>query len=221
MTIASNCSFRFIFIIATSVLAGHAVAGDFSPWYIGGNVGQSTNSTDDDRITTGIYNGGITTGGKLIVTGILNNDSSTGYKLFGGYQINSHFAIEAGYVNLGKLGFTAYTNPTGSLTGVLKPESVVVDGLASWAVDEKTALYARAGIAANHVEANFSNAGAVQILRPSYSDDSAGYTFGIGASRSLGEAVELRLEGESYHLNDSVNHHENITLISLGMIYRF
>ena len=208
-------------LVGAALISGSAAADTARDWYVGGNVGQSSNPIDNGRIVSGIYNGGITTGGDLTVVGISNSDHSTGYRVFGGYQIGPHFAIEYGYFDLGTLGFTAHTNPAGSLTGALKTHGVLVDALASYPIVEKTSLFVRAGIAGSKAEADFSNSGAVRILHPDYTNSSVGYRIGVGANRQLGDSFEVRLEGEDFRLNDAVNHRENIHLISLGLIFRF
>ena len=48
---------------------------------------------------------------------LTNERQDTAYKVFGGYQLTPHFALEAGYFNLGKQGFKTTTTPSGFLDG--------------------------------------------------------------------------------------------------------
>ena len=59
------------------------------------------------------------------------HDRDTGYKVFGGYEFNKYFAVEAGYFNLGKCDFQADTLPQGTLNGSLKAQGANVDAVFS------------------------------------------------------------------------------------------
>lgn len=190
-------------------------------WYAGVSAGQSSSRNDHASITRGLLNGGITTGGNLAVTDIADNSESNAYQWFGGYRVSSWFAVEGGYYDLGKLGFTATTNPAGTFNGVLKNHGVYFDGLASYAVDQNTAVFFRGGVTFNQAQSDFSGAGAVQVVHPDYSANSTGYHIGLGGSRRISDALELRLQGERYRLDDSVNRKEVVSLISIGLLYNF
>jgi OOP family OmpA-OmpF porin len=74
---------------------------DDAGWYTGFNAGQSRAKIDDSRIADGLLDDGLTT------TSIGNDERHFGFKAFGGYEFNRYFALEAGYFNLGRFGFTA------------------------------------------------------------------------------------------------------------------
>src|SRR5580692_9113223 len=86
--------------LTTSPLAWADDAG----WYTGFNAGQSRAKIDDTRIADGLLDDGFTT------TSISNDKRHFGFKAFGGYEFNRYFALEGGYFNLGKFGFTADTS---------------------------------------------------------------------------------------------------------------
>ena len=75
-------------------------------WYGGGSIGQSRAKIHDGRITSELAGRGLTT------NSIEHDDRDVGFKLFGARKLNRNFAVEAGYFNLGKMGFTAHTTPT-------------------------------------------------------------------------------------------------------------
>src|SRR5688500_2918676 len=77
-----------------------AVAAD-SGWYGGLSIGQSRAEIDDDRIRAGLQ--------PRVVTSIEDDDTDTGFKLLAGRKFNRNFAVEGGYFNLGKFGYTANT----------------------------------------------------------------------------------------------------------------
>jgi OmpA-OmpF porin, OOP family len=208
-------------VFAMTGLGNQVRADDLSGWYAGVNVGTTNNSIDHADITSGLFNGGITTGGGMTVTSVTDANSATGFTLFGGYQLSTHFAVEAAYFDLGKLGYTAYTMPTGTLTGQMKADGVYVDGLASYPIDDNTALFLRAGVTFNQGKSDFSSSGAVQLLRTSYSDNSTEANFGLGGSRKIWQGLELRMEGERFRLDDGTGRKENVNMFSLGLVYRF
>ncbi len=107
------------FALIASPLVDAADAG----WYGGVNIGQSRANIDDARITSGLLGAGFAT------TSISDDDRDTGYKLYGGYQLNRNFAIEGGYFDLGRFGFTATTVPAGTLNGSIRLKGVNLDAV--------------------------------------------------------------------------------------------
>ena len=87
-------------------------------WYLGANVGQSRANIDEARIARGLLGSGFSG------VAIDSDERDTGYKVFGGYRVNRHFAIEGGYFDLGKFDFKASTVPPGTLNGNIKLRSV-------------------------------------------------------------------------------------------------
>src|SRR5665647_3930276 len=103
-------------LAALAVIASPFAVAEDSSWYGGVNIGQSRATIDDARITSGLLGQGAAS------TSITDDNRDTGYKLFGGYKINRNFAVEGGYFDLGRFGFTATTVPpgTGTLSGTIK-----------------------------------------------------------------------------------------------------
>ena len=92
-------------LLTLALMAAPFAMAQDAGWYGGANVGRTQASIDDARITSGLLGSGLTT------TSIEDNDRDRGYKLFGGYQYNKNFAVEAGYFDLGRFGFVANTTP--------------------------------------------------------------------------------------------------------------
>ncbi len=101
-------------VAALAVIAARAPWRTTTGWYVGANFGQARAKIADDRISDDLLAEG------FAVTAIKDNNRHFGYKLFGGYQFNKYFALEAGYFNLGRFGFTANTLPPAGLTGDIK-----------------------------------------------------------------------------------------------------
>ena len=98
-------------LVGCAVMSTSLEAAGGSGGYGGINIGQSVADIDHGRINSGLLSGGFTT------TAITDDKRDTGYKLYGGYQFNKYFALEAGYFDLGKFEFTATTVPAGTLRG--------------------------------------------------------------------------------------------------------
>ena len=152
----------------------HARDGRRHRLYAGVNVGQSRAKIDDARITSNLLGGGFAT------PSIVNDDTDTGYKLFGGYKFNRNFAVEGGYFDLGRFGFTATTVPAGTLNGSIKLRGVNLDAVGILPITEKFSAFGRVGV--NYAEArdSFSGTGAVTVTNPNPSKRDTNVKFGAG-----------------------------------------
>lgn len=205
-----------MWLLAFAAAAASPVASaQESNWYGGVNLGQSRSTIDDKRIGTSLLGAGFT------VTGIQNDDRDTGGKIFAGYQFSRFLAVEGGYFNLGKFGFTASTLPLGSLNGRIKLQGFNLDLVGRVPISEKFSLFARVG--ANHAEArdNFSGTGSVFVRTPRASERDTNIKYGGGLEYALTDALSMRLEAERYRINDAVGNRGDVDLASVGLVYRF
>ncbi len=214
-------SFLLVLISISTALADNAVADEGQDWYVGTTVGVSANSLDRARITSGLYNGGQTTQGGLATTDIIDQSNGTAGTLYVGRQLGDYLAFEAGYFDLGKLGFTANTDPAGSLTGKLNAHGENIDLVGRYQAGPKMAVFARGGVIFAHADADFSNTGAVQLLRSSYTENSTSYKIGLGASFKLSDSVQAQFEADRYRFDDAVYHTENVVVVAFGLAYHF
>ena len=148
-------------LVALAVIASCAsLAADDSAWYIGGNIGPSRASIDNDRITNSLIGSGASS------VSIVDDERDRGFKIYGGYQVNKYFALEGGYFELGRFGFAATTVPTGTLNGSIKLRGVNLDLVGTVPITERFSAFGRIG--ANYAQArdSFSSTGAVQVLNP-------------------------------------------------------
>ncbi len=171
-------------LAALALTAGTVAQADVQPgFYAGVGIGQST-------IDVG-----------------LSDDSDTSFKVFGGYSINEHFAVELAYVD------------GGSVDERQGPSSVEVEvtGLTAVAVgrlpvNDMFAVYGKLGLASYDVELTFSDpffgSGSVKE-----SDEEVMY--GIGAAFSFGQ-FELRGEYEMVDVSDG-----DFNLFSVNGLFRF
>ena len=202
-------------LAALAVLASPFAVADDSGWYGGVNIGQSRAKIDDVRLTSSLLGQGST------ATSITDDDRDTGYKLFGGYKINKNFAVEGGYFNLGRFGFTATTVPAGTLSGNIRLQGLNLDAVGILPITEKFSAFGRAGL--NYAEAkdSFTGTGLVTVLNPKPSARETNYKFGAGLQYDFTESLGMRLEAERYRINDAVGNRGDIDLFSIGLVYRF
>ena len=184
-------------------------------WYGGANVGQSRATIDNARITSGLLGAGLNT------TSISDRDRSTGFKLYGGYQFNRNFALEGGYFDLGRFGFTANTAPSGTLNGNIRLNGVNLDAVGTLPLTDRLSALGRVGVNYAYAKDSFSGTGAVGVSNPNPSKRAANLKVGLGLQYALTDALSARAEIERYRVNDAVGNNGHVDLLSLGLIYRF
>jgi OmpA-OmpF porin, OOP family len=191
------------------------VAAADSGWYGGLGIGQSSAKIDDARITSELLGSGLAT------TSVTDDNRDIGYKIFGGLKISKNFALEAGYFNLGKFGFTAMTSPAGTLTGKLKLQGLNVDAVGILPITEKFSAFGRIGVQYAQVKDSFAGTGNVAVTNPTPSKSAANYKAGFGIQYDFTESVGLRGEYERYRINDAVGNRGDVDMLSVGLVFLF
>jgi OOP family OmpA-OmpF porin len=202
-------------LLALALMAAPYALAAEPGWYLGANIGQSQATIDTDRIRGGLLGSGLTAGP------IDENDRDGGYKLFGGYQLNRHFAVEGGYFDLGQFGFSTTTTPTGTLNGDIKLKGINLDLVGTLPISERFSAFGRIGVARSQASDTFTGTGAVTVLNPNPSARSNNLKVGLGLEYAFTPAFSLRTEIERYRVDDAVGNKGDVDLISLGLVYRF
>ena len=202
-------------LVALAAIASPSAVAADPGWYAGANVGQSRAKIDDARITSTLLGAGFT------ATTIVDDDRDTGYKLFGGYQFNRNFAVEGGYFNLGKFGFTATTVPAGTLNGDIKLQGLNLDAVGILPITDRFSAFGRAGLAYAQTRDSFTRTGAVTVANPNPRSNDTNYKLGVGLEYALTDALGLRAEAERYRINDAVGNKGDVDLFSVGLVFRF
>lgn len=202
-------------LVALSVIATPFAMADDVGLYVGGNLGQSRATIDEDRITNALTGAGFTT------TGFEDDNRDLGFKLFGGYQFNKYFALEAGYFDLGKFEFTSTGLPPGTLNGNIKLRGVNLDAVGILPITEKFSAFGRVGVNYAKTEDSFVGGGSLTVLNPNPSKHDTNYKIGFGLQYALNDSLALRAEAERYRINDAVGNNGDIDLISVGLVFRF
>ncbi len=207
--------------IATLGLLGFAVmispfaVADDSGWLGGFSVGRTGAKIDDERITAQLTGSGFTT------TSMVDDKRGLGYKIFGGYKFNPNFALEGGYFDLGKFGFTATTMPVGTLNGSIKIRGINLDAVGILPITEKFSAFGRLGAQYAQAKDSFNGTGAVVPINPSPKKSAINYKAGLGLQYDLTDSLGLRGEAERFRINDGVGNKGDINMLSVGLVFQF
>lgn len=157
-----------------------------------------------------------------------------GYKLQLGYQLNENFAVEGGYVNLGKTDYHAdynYKGPgllpptyTGTASRTAKISGFNIVGIASNPISEDLSVFAKAGGFYAQVKTDSSSAGAHAGLGNGSLDKTRWRgLMGVGANYRIDEDFGIRAEFERYNKLGDKNTVGtiDINMMSLGLIGKF
>lgn len=198
-----------------SLLAVAANAQDASYLYGGGSIGQSQARIDEDRINASLLAAGLTT------TSMSKDQHDIGFKLFGGYQFNRYVALEGGYFNLGKFGFTSTTVPVGTLTGQIKLQGVNLDLVGSLPLGERWTVLGRVGAQYAQAKDSFSSTGAVSVGNPNPSKSAINYKYGAGLQYELNPSILVRAEAERYRVDDAVGNRGDVNFFAVSLVFPF
>ena len=202
-------------VAGLAALSSLGASAQDAGWYGGASLGRSGATIDDARINSSLLGSGFSS------SAIVDDDRSTGFKAFGGYQINKNFAVEGGYFDLGKFGYTATTVPAGTLNGNIKLKGLNLDLVGIVPLTEKFSVFGRAGLNYAQARDSFSGAGAVLVTNPNPRKNDTNYKLGLGLQYALSESLAVRAEAERYRVNDAVGNRGHVDLVSVGLIYRF
>lgn len=200
-------------------LSASAFAGD---WYVTGSIGRSSwhlDGAQTDLDSSLVANG---------LTGVSSNlkKEGTGYKVQLGYELNRYFAVEGGYVDLGKAKYAA-TFTGGSDAVEFTARGWNIDAIGSIPLGQDFSLFGKAGLINAKKEVSFTATGAASLSSGKVSATNWKPTWGIGANYNVSKNVSLRGEFERFsklgHNNstgDSTGEND-VDLWSLGMVYKF
>jgi len=206
-------------LMVLATLAGQALAQQAGPWYGGLSAGTSSASIDSGALPIA----------GAPATSLSKDDSDTGFKIYGGYRFNRHFALEAGYTDLGTFGATrtVLASPGGTLRAETKVSGVHFDAVGILPLAERFSLFGKVGGYYNEVKTTLSTTGGVSLLpgvAASRSHSDVNLKYGIGAGFDFTERFGLRAEWERHSdLGDTstTGTQGDVDLVSVGVVFRF
>ena len=186
------------FAIAAAAAAGSLFAAPcLAQPYVGASIGQSD---VDDSITA-----------NLIDTGSVDG-KDTAFKIFGGYQFNRNFALEAAYIDLGEVSYSGTFGGAAVTGGSVETTGFNLSAVGILLVNEKFSVFGKVGVFVWEAEANDVTGG----VPFSASDDGADLSFGLGASYAITPSLSLRAEWERLESSDA-----DADILSIGVAFRF
>ncbi|MEO7403655.1 MAG: outer membrane beta-barrel protein [Burkholderiales bacterium] len=196
---------RLAAFLMSVALAGPAVAqqrGNVAPraataepgWYIGAGIGNSKipeNWADSSLPVAG-----------ATASSLQSTRSSALGRAFAGFRVNPNFAIELGYIDLGRFGLQRdVTAPTaGNESFKWTVRSTALDALLIWPVANSVDLFARLGVAYVATRSRFTASGLG--LTSNFSSDERSHKYalhyGLGAQFQLTRSLGLRADWELF-----------------------
>jgi opacity protein-like surface antigen len=145
------------------------------------------------------------------------DDTSAALKLFGGYQLDETFAIEAGYVHLGTFKANA-----GGASDEAKAQALEASIVATWPVAPRLGLFGRIGTYRANVRETTSFIG-------TSSNNNTDLTFGLGVRYDISPKLALRGEWQRYldmggrnvALGTGAGDLSSVDVLGVGVLWRF
>ncbi|MDO9075209.1 MAG: OmpA family protein [Rubrivivax sp.] len=184
-------------------------------FYGGVGAGQGRAKIDQERISSTLLGAGLTT------SGFAADNKSNTYRIFGGYQMNRNFGLEASYFNMGKFGFHTNTTPTGTLDGQARIQGAGLDLVGTLPISERFSLLGRVGAQHARTRDHFVGSGAVNVLNPTPSKRDTGYKFGVGMQYDVTPNFLVRGEVDRYRVNDAVGNRGTVNVASVSLVFPF
>lgn len=197
------------------VFAVPALAQQDNYFYGGLSLGASQAKIDQQRIAASLLGAG------LASSSFERDERGRAFRVFGGYQINRNFGIEAGYFDLGQFGFTTITAPAGMLGGQIKLQGLNLDLVGTLPISERFSVLGRVGVQNTRARDRFVGSGAVSVLNPNPSQRETSYKFGGGLQYEVSPSFFVRGEVERYRVNDAVGNQGDVNLYSVSLVFPF
>lgn len=195
--------------------AGIVRADENRGWYLGGSFGKTYYDLDNRNISEEIATSQFT------INSIGSDKADKGFKLFTGFQFNSHVSMELGYFDLGKTDFTALVTPEGSLYGRSEFKGINLDLIGSVPFTEKLSGFGLVGTTYAERKDRFVPSEAIFVNDTSRSDRNTNPKIGLGLQYSFTPSWAARFAVERYRLNDAINEKGYADSVNLGLVYKF
>lgn len=134
------------------------------------------------------------------INGIGGDDGGTAGKVFGGYQFNPHFGVEAGYVHFGHVD--------GDL-GSAKAHGEYLDAVGRYEFVPQWSVLGSAGVARARFKTTLGD------------DSSPALKLGAGIEYAMNPQISLLGQYEHYHFTDAFDSKPNVGQYTLGVKVNF
>jgi OOP family OmpA-OmpF porin len=195
-----------------AAMADTTLAQEANYSYLGLSAGQSHSQLNEADTTSSMF--GASNGSSLQS----HEQQDTAYKIFGGYQFNRNFAIEAGYFNLGKFTYVA-KSPNGTLNGTYEVEGLNLDLIGTLPLSERFSAFGRIGAQYANTRDSFSGSGSLTPMDRSPSKRDTNLKVGLGLQFDITPSMQLRGEAERYRINDAFDNRGDVNVFSLSLVF--
>lgn len=177
------------------LLASTSVLAETLPgFYVGAGVGKATVELDD-------------------ADGFGFDSDDTAFKVFGGYNFNQYFAVEAAYFDGGEPEETVISVPGARGTIDIGFTGLIASAVGRLPVGDVFSVYGKLGLASYDVEIKGRVNGDV-VAEDEGSEDDVSYA--VGAAFNLGTSFELRAEYEAISIDDG-----DYNMLTVNGLYKF
>ena len=194
-------------------LVTSALADEPGYFYGGVSAGKARSNIDEGSVAAGALGG-------AAISGISSDESDNSYKLFGGYQLNRNFGVEAGVYDLGKTSFSS-TAPGGAFNNQSSVRGINLDLVGTLPLTERFSLLGRVGAAYGRTRADFSGAGAAGMANPNLSEKKTHAKVGLGVQYEVSRSFWVRGEVERYRVSNGVGGRHNANVYTVGLVFPF
>jgi OmpA-OmpF porin, OOP family len=206
-----------LFVVPGLLSAAGARAQQPKP-YIGAGGGSSSVSFNSSDFNLGVPQ--------------TTDKGSTGFKVIGGVRINEYFALEAGYVDLGKFKTKYNGGAAGTAELDYKVSGIALSGIGSLPLTQDFSLLGRLGMFASTAKLSLASASgpiATNLAAAGItvgSSDSASATtliYGAGVQYDFTKNISARIEYENYgEVGTSADTgRATVSLISASLMFLF
>lgn len=205
----STC-FSLLFLVASS----SAFADGF---YVLGEVTGSSTSLSKSHFDNGLTGAG--------ATSLKSKDDgkSAQWRMQGGYLFSPNFAVEAGYIDLGKSKYKASYDTAGVARGELKAGGIDVAALGILPISNAFSVFGKVGVIGAKVDSRLSADAPASAASGKDSTHEALPLLGLGAKYKLTDNLDLRADFD--HVSgigkSSKTGEMNSNMLSVGVAYNF
>lgn len=130
--------------------------------------------------------------------------------IFGGYQFNKNFAVEAGYTDLGKASASVP-----GLSASFEVSGIEISAVGIFPINPQWSIYGKLGMFMWDLDVK-SNIG-------NLSEDGADLTYAIGVRWSFAKNLSLQAQWQRYKDigDDATTGKSDVDMLSLGLLFRF
>lgn len=139
--------------------------------------------------------------------------SETGWKMFAGYRLNRHVALEAAYAVIGDF------DPAG--INSMEPKVWMLGAVGTLPFRHDFSLFAGAGVARSETGVSVNRTGDGPVLRRNFKDTGWGHHTGVGAAFDFHRNAGFRVKWERYRVADGIGGKGDVNLYSWGARVRF